>query len=106
MSTWLYRLEFNPKKTKVMLLSSPQMSKTHGLAGKYISLCANRKVLTLMVTFCLFGLEVHENLISKKIRKIKTKTKSLKLLHTFVTRPHDVIKHKADRVNEFVKNRS
>ena len=81
------------------------MSKTHGLAGQYISLCANGKVLTLMVTFYLFGLEVHENLNSKKIRKIKTKTKSLKLFHTFVSRLHDVIKQ-TDRVNEFVKNQS
>ena len=30
-----------------------------------------------MLTFCLFGLEVHENLNSKKIKKIKIKSKSL-----------------------------
>ena len=59
---WLSRLALIPKKTKVMLLSTPQMSKTHGLAGQYINPCANGKVLTLMLTFCLFGLEVHENL--------------------------------------------
>lgn len=49
-----------------------------------------------MLTFCLFGLEVHENLNSKKIKNIKVNTKSLKLLHTFVSRPHNVIKHKAE----------
>ena len=56
------------------------MSKTHGVAGQYINPCtpcANGKVLTLMLTFCLFGLEVHENLNSKKIKKIKINTKSL-----------------------------
>ena len=80
MSTWLSRLALIPKKTKVMLLSTPQMSKTHGVAGQYINPCtpcANGKVLTLMLTFCLFGLEVHENLNSKKIKKIKINTKSL-----------------------------
>ena len=53
--TWsfLCNLALHPKKTKVMLLSTPQMSQTHGLDGHCIHLCANGKTLQRLLTFRL-----------------------------------------------------
>ncbi|CAH3183292.1 unnamed protein product, partial [Porites lobata] len=55
LSTWSSRcnLALHPKKTKVMLLSTPQMSQTHGLDGHCIHLCANGKSLQRVLTFHL-----------------------------------------------------
>ena len=68
LSTWSFRcnLALHPKKTKVMLLSTPQMSQTHGLDGHCIHLCANGKSLQRVLTFRLLGTEVHENVNWKR----------------------------------------
>ena len=68
LSTWSSRcnLALHPKKTKVMLLSTPQMSQTHGLDGHCIHLCANGKSLQRVLTFRLLGTEVHENVNWKR----------------------------------------
>ena len=68
LSTWsfLCNLALHPKKTKVMLLSTPQMSQTHGLDGHCIHLCANGKSLQRVLTFRLLGTEVHENVNWKR----------------------------------------
>ena len=68
LSTWSFRcnLALHPKKTKVMLLSTPQMSQTHGLDGHCIHLCANGRSLERVSTFRLFGTEVHENVNWKR----------------------------------------
>ena len=74
LSTWSFRcnLAFHPKKTKVMpLLSTPQMSQTHGLDGHCIHLCANGKSLKRVLTFRLLGAEVHENVNWKRERNSK-----------------------------------
>ena len=46
LSTWSSRcnLALHPKKTKVMLLSTPQMSRTHGLDVHSIHLCRIERV--------------------------------------------------------------
>ena len=68
LSTWsfLCNLALHPKKIKVMLLSTPQMSQTHGLDGHCIHLCANWKSLQRVLTFRLLGTEVHENVNWKR----------------------------------------
>ena len=68
LSTWSFRcnLALHPKKTKVILLSTPQMSQTHGLDGHFIHLCANGKSLKRVLTFRLLGTEVHENVTGKE----------------------------------------
>ena len=68
LSTWSFRcnLALHPKKTKVILLSTPQMSQTHGLDGHFIHLCANGKSLLRVLTFRLLGTEVHENVNWKR----------------------------------------
>ena len=71
--TWsfLCNMALHPKKTKVMLLSTPQMSQTHGLDGHCIHLCANGKSLKRVLTFRLLGAEVHENVNWKRERNSK-----------------------------------
>ena len=66
--TWsfLCNMALHPKKTKVMLLSTPQMSQTHGLDRHSIHLCANGKSLQRLLTFRLLGTEVHENVNWKR----------------------------------------
>ena len=66
--TWsfLCNIALHPKKTKVMLLSTPQMSQTHGLDGHCIHLCANGKSLQRVLTFRVLGTEVHENVNWKR----------------------------------------
>ena len=68
LSTWSFRcnLALHPKKTKVMLLSTPQMSQTQGLDGHCIHLCANGKSLERVLTFRLLGTEAHENVNWKR----------------------------------------
>ena len=68
LSTWSFRcnLALHPKKTKVMLLSTPQMSQTHGLDEHFIDLCANGQSLQRVLTFRLLGTEVHQNVNQKR----------------------------------------
>ena len=74
LSTWSFRcnLALHPKKTKVMpLLSTPQMSQTHGLDGHCIHLCANGRSLERVSTFRLLGTKVYENVHWKRERNSK-----------------------------------
>ena len=99
LSTWSSRcnLALHPKKTKVvMLLSTPQMSQTHGLDGHCIHLCANGKSLQRVLTFRLLGAEVHENVNWKREINYKISScygtlsvlKKLKYLALYNVRKH------------------
>ena len=110
LSTWSFRcnLALHPKKTKVMLLSTSQMSQTHGLDGHCIHLCANGKSLKRVLTFRLLGAEVQENVDWKRERNSKISScygtlsvlKKLKYLD-----PYDEKKQKIlGRVSYFVKD--
>ena len=102
-------LAFHPKKTKVMpLLSTPQMSQTHGLDGHCIHLCANGKSLKRVLTFRLLGAEVQENVNWKRERNSKISSgygtlsvlKKLKYLAPY----NEKKKKTLGRVSYFVKD--
>ena len=64
LTTWSSQcnLALNPKKTKVRLLSTAQLSRVHGLDTHSINLSANEKELERVSTFRLLGTQVHQNL--------------------------------------------
>ena len=98
LSTWSFRcnLALHPKKTKVMLLSTPQMSQTHRLDGHCIHLCANGRSRERVSTFRLLGTEVHENVNWKRAINCKISScygtlsvlKKLKYLAPYNVRKH------------------
>ena len=79
-----------------MLLSTSQMSQTHGLDGHCIHLCANGKSLRRVLTFRLLGTEVHENVNWKRAINCKISSchgtlsvlKKLKYLAPYNVRKH------------------
>ena len=60
-------LALNPKKTKVMMLSSAQMSRAHGLETSSLNLMVNGKRLEPVSIFCLQGTQVNQYLNWKEI---------------------------------------
>ena len=65
LSTWSSEcnLVLNPKKTKAMLLSTAQMSRTHDLDEYLINLSVNGKELERVSSTCLLGTQLNEHLI-------------------------------------------
>ena len=59
-------LALNPKKTKVMMLSSAQMSRAHGLETCSLNLTVNGKRLERVSNFRLLGTQVNQHLNWKK----------------------------------------
>ena len=55
-------LALNPKKTKVMMLSSAQMSREHGLETRSLNLTVNGKRLERASNFRLLGTQVNQHL--------------------------------------------
>ena len=98
LSTWSSRcnLALHSKKTKVMLLSAPQMSRTHGLEG---TPSISGKGLERVSTFRLLGTEVHEIVNWKRERnsKISSCYRTLSVLKKLKYRaPYNARKHLAE----------
>ena len=64
-------LALNPKKTKVMMLSSPQMSRAHGLRTRSLNLTVNRRRLERVSNFRLLGTQVIQHLNWKEEINLK-----------------------------------
>ena len=56
-------LALNPIKTKVMLLSTPQLARVHGLEDYQVNLSADSKRLERVSTAKLLGTELHQSLM-------------------------------------------
>ena len=64
-------LALNPKKTKVMMLSSAQMSREHGLETRSLNLTVNGKRLERVSNFRLLGTQVNQHLNWKEEINLK-----------------------------------